>query len=932
MLKYYPYRRDNNQENENHYRHINHLVSSNSNTTCNISDHYYNGQRINNNNNTNDSNNRKDKSQASSNMTIYNSSRNSSLESIDSNESMNQQLPCGINSTVESDNSDSYELDEYLPPYRSLLSPNTRYDYKHHQYVDASTELKFNFLMFHRSKDRRHNQLHQQNSRRNQQQQQQQQQPQHNHIPASLTLSPNSTSVSSSTSSFDTPPTSSGSTCTISSNSNNSFSMPYRSLLTPINNTRKKFLDAASDTLSIKSFRSTLTAISQQSNAVTLKKMPTVIPLNILDLPEEIMLSIFELLEDDVKSLIYLLYTNRKFNKIVKQILYKKPKFTSTYRVAQFVHTIICNKDLALMVKELDLSHLKSCIIDEDDTNEYFFSDLINRQLNRTVSNRHHNNGNEHGTNNNNNNEGNQNDHNNQLLVPFPENSNTNNNHNINNDAFYENDEDYDSYNDSISDDRSILAGWRDWRYRDHPLYGLKSSISSNPYYSITRCSSPLSTNSSINLERTSRARNSRSRSRSNSLASSTSLFSLNNRSLESDLSSSLSPTRPLNSRKNSKSSFKNNFKKLFGIESSNNMINSNVYADLYRNFSDKNSNSSPNHSHRVFKFRNQKNNNYNYSSIDNNNNKFKNGNNKIQQKLQPFSTPHPNMNRFLTNHCFSKDLPAGHVMHVLRECKNLQVVNFSGLSISVDFELNDYKWFDWNNSQGKISDIVPNNHHRRYSSSVSYSTMLLDNKPSLNEEELQKENENCQKFKIQRQIYWSDTTRELDLEQIERVSFKNCFSKENNHNSLNNDAISNDNSNYNNCNNPNNSVIKTIDFNDVLNEIKNLKNLKTISLNSLVGLSKKQVYNLILNLDSINSNQLIWLDCSNSGMAKGLYWAKKRNMKSWKKLIKYEIKHGPPSIHIQNNANNANNNNNENNLVNEIINSTNILGIGEDY
>ncbi|GME84028.1 unnamed protein product [[Candida] boidinii] len=267
MLKYYPYRRDNNQENENHYRHINHLVSSNSNTTCNISDHYYNGQRINNNNNTNDSNNRKDKSQASSNMTIYNSSRNSSLESIDSNESMNQQLPCGINSTVESDNSDSYELDEYLPPYRSLLSPNTRYDYKHHQYVDASTELKFNFLMFHRSKDRRHNQLHQQNSRRNQQQQQQQQQPQHNHIPASLTLSPNSTSVSSSTSSFDTPPTSSGSTCTISSNSNNSFSMPYRSLLTPINNTRKKFLDAASDTLSIKSFRSTLTAISQQSNA-----------------------------------------------------------------------------------------------------------------------------------------------------------------------------------------------------------------------------------------------------------------------------------------------------------------------------------------------------------------------------------------------------------------------------------------------------------------------------------------------------------------------------------------------------------------------------------------------------------------------------------------------------------------------------------------
>ncbi|OUM54060.1 hypothetical protein BVG19_g3403 [[Candida] boidinii] len=913
MLKYYPYRRDNNQENENHYRHLIHLAPTSSNNSGNISDYYYNGQRIN--NNINDNNSKRDKSQASSDMAIYDSSRNSSLESIDSNESMNQGAPCGINSVVESDNGDSYELDEYLPPYRSLLSPNRRYDYKHHQYVDASTEFKFNFLMFHRSKDRRHKQLHQQKSRRNQQQ--------HNHVSASLTFTSNSTSVSSlPTSSFDNPPTSSGSTCTISSNSSNSFSMPYRSLLTPINNTRKKLLDAASDTLSIKSFRSTLTAISQQSNTVTLKKMPTVIPLNILDLPEEIMLSIFELLEDDVKSLIYLLYTNRKFNKIAKQILYKKPKFTSTYRVAQFVHTIICNKDLALMVKDLDFSHLRSCIIDEDDTSEYFFSDIINRQLNRTVSNRHHNNvtnNNEHGTNN----DGNQNDHNNQLLVRVIDNNNNNNN---NNNTFHENDEDYDSYNDNTFDERSILAGWRDWRYRVHPLYGLKSSTSSNPYYSITRCSSPMSTNSSVNLERTSRTRSSRSRSRSNSLASSTSLFSLSNRSLESDLSSSLSPTRPLNSRKNSKSSFKNNFKKLFGIESSNKMINSNAYADLYRNFSDKNSISSLNHSHRVFKFKNQQN---------NHNNTIENGSNKIQQNSQPFSTPHPNMNRFLTNHCFSKDLPAGHVMHLLKECKNLQAVNFSGLSISVDFELNDYKWFDWNNNQGKISDIVPNNQHRRYSSSVSYSSMLLDNKPSLNEEELKKENENCQKYKIQRKIYWSDTTRELDLEQIERVSFKNCFSKEtntnnNNHNSLNNDG--GDNNDNNNNDYSNNSVIKTIDFNDVLNEIKNLKNLKTISLNSLVGLSKKQVYNLILNLDSINSNQLIWLDCSNSGMAKGLYWAKKRNMKSWKKLIKYEIKYGPPSNHIQNNANSNNNNNNENNAVNEIINSTNILGIGEDY
>ncbi|TID14961.1 hypothetical protein CANINC_004632 [Pichia inconspicua] len=75
------------------------------------------------------------------------------------------------------------------------------------------------------------------------------------------------------------------------------------------------------------------------------------------DLPEKIVGKVINLLEQ--RELVNMLYVSKKINYLVNPKLYHYPRFTSTYRVAQFVHTIMNNSNLAGFVKVLDFSKIE---------------------------------------------------------------------------------------------------------------------------------------------------------------------------------------------------------------------------------------------------------------------------------------------------------------------------------------------------------------------------------------------------------------------------------------------------------------------------------------------------------------------------------------------------------------------------------------------
>ncbi|ODV87174.1 hypothetical protein CANARDRAFT_26601 [[Candida] arabinofermentans NRRL YB-2248] len=583
----------------------------------------------------------------------------------------------------------SYELSRYLPPYRSLINPTTRYDYRSHQYIDDSIEIKY-----------LDDNLRQKNK-----------QP-------------------------------------------HKIKMKYRSLLTPLSNTRKRILDAASDTLSVKSFKS-----SKSSGSPSSRKNPNL--LSILDLPDEIILLIFHQLRDDQKSLVHLLYVNKKCNNLIKVILYKNPLLTSTYRLGQLVHTITVNKQLAMLIKTIDLSNLGSGLELDDDLLE-----ILNENF---------------------------------ILDPH----------------------------DTLGID--ILAGWRDWRYRDHPLYGPSNNQRVIPL--LPQSNSP------------------HYRSREERKRSSSSLFSNSNSSQDTELSRTLSLS-PIRSRaksissKKSSSNFKKSLKKAFKHEHSNennNLTTGYEFSKLYRTI-----------------------NNMKHIDLAQNNSTnddaillLGNGNNKAcTTKSKPYSTPHPLQSKFLSKYSFSKDVPLGYILHLLQECENLNHINLNGVSVSVDFEMKDYEFFNWETCKGKLKRKGNGNNNNNSENIISstqiesicpnYSSLLLDTK-SFNEEKKRKR-ELMKKYESTKPIYWSDTPRDLDWK--------------------------------------NGNCIK-LDYNMIWSNLIELKNLKSISICSLVRLDKQTIIK-ILN-ESKSKDILEYIDCTDSGMRVSLPWAAKRDIKEWKKYFRNE-------------------------------------------
>lgn len=173
-------------------------------------------------------------------------------------------------------------------------------------------------------------------------------------------------------------------------------------LMTTNTTIKQKIIDAASDTLSIKSM-----TLSTKSSSATATKKP--IGLTFDKLPIEITGLIVSQLQDDQRSILNCLYVNKSMYSATLKVLYHYPKFHTSYRLGQFVTSILTTSGLAELVKVLDLSQIDYAIQMTPEEKVRFQDQLIFGTIE--------------------NNEG--------------------------------------------LEGRPILAGWRDWKYRTHPLYSM---------------------------------------------------------------------------------------------------------------------------------------------------------------------------------------------------------------------------------------------------------------------------------------------------------------------------------------------------------------------------------------------------------------------------------------------------------------------------
>ncbi|CDK27873.1 unnamed protein product [Kuraishia capsulata CBS 1993] len=609
-------------------------------------------------------------------------------------------------SSSETPQQTSYDFDklhEFLPPYRSLLSPNTRYDYQTHQLLHDDSDFRLNIW----------------------------------------------------------PGPKGG--------KKNKIKMKYKSLLAPINDTRKKILSAATDSLSIRSFKSVITLRDPAQTGADTE------PITFSSLPLEVGDVIFGFLQNDTKTLINCLYVNKRFNELAKTFLYRSPVLTSTYRVGQFVNVIMNDPYLATLVETLDLSQLAPGLSSEGEAENYnILVDLLNNRDEDDPA------------------------------SPL-------------------------SDADRLAGDQDSLAGWRDWKFRDHPLYGRRS-----------QWEAPKQDQSSQPTPTPSARSRSRSRRHSSIISSGNSIFSTGNYSSDStDLLRSMSNTSTTKSEKKSGAtakSLKRSLKKALNIDHKQvNLIHS--YAALYDQPipSSHHRRSSggivgPSTSPRQVGETIRKGGSRPSSASFN---PVRESRYRPSSLHQPFSSRHPLANKFLMNYCFSKDLPVGYVIHLIQECEHLKVLNLSNLSLSPDFEMRDYEFFDWCTGRGKIKTPL------RTGIGLNYGSMLLEADKKVEEPKLPP---------VSKPVFLSDTVmREAKQGRPEH---------------------------------------KKLMHSEILEAASKLEGLEEIHLCSLIWTSKKDIFRFINDSRSIQNGHLRVLDATDSGMARGLPWARRRSVKEWRRYI----------------------------------------------
>ncbi|QPG73589.1 hypothetical protein FOA43_000901 [Brettanomyces nanus] len=596
----------------------------------------------------------------------------------------------------------------------------------------------------------------------------------------------------------------------------NSLLTKYRSLLiTPLSNTKQKIIDAASDNFSIKSFRS-----RKSINRVS-----------ILDLPDEVILQVFQNLRQDahqITSLVCLLYVSKKFNELAKRILYEDPYITTTFRLSQFVQTININKQLALLVRKIDFSRIQIGIELKEDEWDQFATNIVFGSC------------------------GGQYD---DLLM--------------------------------ANGERRILAGWRDFKYRFNPLYSgvgntlpsstsfvpphvIPDEFSRNPIYSPSMNHHGCNPKS---LWSTTSLLSSQSSRQGSSCDSVNSLFSMYNyqdsegfgtiggghrHSFPARHSSMITNTTvnedtdddsfdeegyedgengvdddfKLNPSSHKTGPIEYFYPNSYGIIAQPGFFNSmkTVWNAAMIRISDScRSDTKPINHHHYRKRRHW--------------NKAKQSG--IRQRLfqsrkdisRPFSTLHPQQNEFFKQYCFARDIPIGYILHIMEECENLTEINLSGISWSVDFKLDDYEYFDWEVSRGKVRCLrgtVPSNHE--------YRSMLL----VVDQAEVKRKEQQLAKYKMNKPIYWSDTVREIDFRDPE---------------------------------------LHSLTINSIWPYIMKLEHLQILRLRSSVWIDKHTVRDILVQSKSRKILKII--DCTNSGLARNSDWATSRTAKEWRQFFR---------------------------------------------
>ncbi|KAK5960818.1 Cos111p PWA37_002257 [Arxiozyma heterogenica] len=426
------------------------------------------------------------------------------------------------------------------------------------------------------------------------------------------------------------------------------------------------------------------------------------------DLPLEILSRIISYIDYDkhYKALVCCLYVSKRWYKATKIVLYKQPRFVSTYRVAQFVTSLRLHPENGYFVKVLKLSDLQNGLIFKEDDNED--EEEVVGNINDS------NNESGDGNDDQNNVEG---DNNGTALNEAGRNNNNNNN-SINN------------TNNSEPFSDIAYAGWRDWRYRNDPLYSspvlnsytVKRIVSrSSSIHSNSSLFTSLSNGSVISMNTSASTRNEPSgshidtsqntanRARSNSSVSSITSSIMSTFQNASHLSLTSSPL--LNNttgdyNKGEGNSLNNNM----NITQKVNTITSQDVNNKWFRFKvmSKNKRRARNLT-KYSTINSSKQQNYlcnnkgssnttisksvqttEVNKVDCTNNSDITGtSSQIRFAIeQPFKTNHPYTNKFLLKYASCKDLPLGYILHILNHCPNLVELDLSHLTICDDFKI----------------------------------------------------------------------------------------------------------------------------------------------------------------------------------------------------------------------------------------------------
>ncbi|KAK6461034.1 hypothetical protein DFJ63DRAFT_336950 [Scheffersomyces coipomensis] len=481
--------------------------------------------------------------------------------------------------------SESIDFHSYLPPYRSLLNPNARYDYQTHSLIPLS-QNEINNL--------------------------------------NATLRKRTTNKDNSSKLITSGPSTTTNTTNNNNGGNNSFKMKYKSLLSDVSRSLSMRLSnpnlmanvsttlsaAAAAAAAVHAATSSsnasisgslaLTTTTNNNNIIIQPPPPPPPPLQFKNLPVEIIDLIFFFIDSksDYKAC---LYTDKLFYYFAKPYYYQDLQFTSTYRFAQFISYLRLNSEIGQYIKTIDLSNIKPGY-DED------------AEENNNVNNQNHN-----------------------IEIDFQEVNHSNE------DLHNTNSRDQDEF---IND--KILAGWRDWKFKNNPLYSIHPVGTS---MSLTKISS----NSQISVVSTTSSHKSFNSSSPNKR---------------------FKPFKYFKSKKRSK---KSNPPKLeyLNLAANHHFRHHNDHSDLltYAN----------SHSHS--------------SSV-----RFQ------SSALTRNSSPHPLINKFLLNYSTSKDIPVGYVLHLINLCPNVVSLNLANISLSIDYEISramvyKFQTFDLMNNYPK--DIV---------------------------------------------------------------------------------------------------------------------------------------------------------------------------------------------------------------------------------